>query len=121
MGEWVQLERVGERVLVYYCRTLIRELDLKSRASIVVRRWRPQSEPDTATKDNLITSPCRTSQRGSVKDVPGHLVTDVMRLDTIPRKDGTPTYLQSVNSHRIFGECIGARSVFTRWKNYVVS
>ena len=27
-GEWVQLERIEERVLVYYCRTVIRELDL---------------------------------------------------------------------------------------------
>ena len=25
-GEWVQLEQIGERVLVYYCRTVIREL-----------------------------------------------------------------------------------------------
>ena len=44
-------ERVGERVLVYYCRTLIRELDLKSRASIMVRRWRPQSEPGAGTEE----------------------------------------------------------------------
>lgn len=42
IGEWVQLERVGNRVLVYYCRTLIRELDLQSRVSTVVQRWHPQ-------------------------------------------------------------------------------
>lgn len=48
-GEWVQLERVGQRVLVYYCRTLIRELDLQSRSSIMVQRWHPQPEAD----DNL--------------------------------------------------------------------
>lgn len=45
VGEWVQLERVGERAPVYYCRTLIRELDLQSRASVVVHRWRPQPGP----------------------------------------------------------------------------
>ena len=50
-GEWVQLQQVGQRVLVYYCRTLIRELDLQSRASVVVQRWRPQPEPDTAPED----------------------------------------------------------------------
>jgi len=27
-GEWVQLVRIEQRVLVYYCRTLVRELDL---------------------------------------------------------------------------------------------
>jgi len=37
-GEWVQLDRVGHRVLVYYCRTLIRELDLQTRSSILVQR-----------------------------------------------------------------------------------
>lgn len=51
IGEWVQLERVGERVLVYYCRTLIRELDLHSRVSLVVQRWRPQPEPDPKAED----------------------------------------------------------------------
>jgi len=47
IGEWVQLERVGERVLVYYCRTLIRELNLQSQSSVAVQRWRPLSESDT--------------------------------------------------------------------------
>jgi transposase InsO family protein len=47
IGEWVQLERVGQRILVYYCRTLIRELDLQSQSSIAVQRWRPWSEADT--------------------------------------------------------------------------
>lgn len=32
-GQWVQLEPIGERVLVYFCRTLIRELDLENRRS----------------------------------------------------------------------------------------
>ena len=47
IGEWVQLERVGERVLVYYCRTLIRELNLQSQSSVAVQRWRPWSQSDT--------------------------------------------------------------------------
>ena len=51
VGQWVHLERVGERAFVYYYRTLIRELDLKSRASIMVRRWRPQSEPGAGTEE----------------------------------------------------------------------
>jgi transposase InsO family protein len=59
-GEWVQLERVGERVLVYYCRTLVRELDLQSRASLVVHRWRSQpgaeagSEEATSSPSGLV-------------------------------------------------------------------
>lgn len=39
-GERVQLERVGSRVLVYFCRTLIRELDLENRHSVAVKRYR---------------------------------------------------------------------------------
>ncbi len=42
-GEWVQLEQVGHRVLVYYCRTLVRELDLRTSNSITVERWIPRS------------------------------------------------------------------------------
>jgi transposase InsO family protein len=43
-GEWVQLEPVQQRVLVYYCQTLVRELDLKTHSSTVVARWVPQSQ-----------------------------------------------------------------------------
>jgi transposase InsO family protein len=43
-GERVQLERVGSRVLVYYCRTLIRELDLEKRHSVAVERYRAGSD-----------------------------------------------------------------------------
>jgi transposase InsO family protein len=43
-GEWVQLEQVEQRVMVYYCRTLVRELDLESRCSTPVERSRPQTE-----------------------------------------------------------------------------
>ncbi len=51
IGEWVQLERVGQRILVYYCRTLIRELDLDRRASTVVQRWHAQSEGDDSAEN----------------------------------------------------------------------
>jgi len=38
-GERVQLLRIAERVQVYYCRTLIRELDFASQRSTIVDRW----------------------------------------------------------------------------------
>jgi len=38
-GEWVQLERIEHRVLVYYCRSLVRELDLLHHRSTAVDRW----------------------------------------------------------------------------------
>lgn len=41
-GEWVQLEHLQQRVLVYYCQTLVRELDMKTQSSTVVERWVPQ-------------------------------------------------------------------------------
>ena len=37
--EWVQLLRLEDRVQVYYCRTLIRELDLAIQRSTSVERW----------------------------------------------------------------------------------
>lgn len=43
-GERVQLQRVGSRVLVYYCRTLIRELDLQKGSSLAVDRYRTEPE-----------------------------------------------------------------------------
>ena len=43
-GEWVQLERVEQRVLVYYCRTLIRELDLENQRSTAVECWFSKSD-----------------------------------------------------------------------------
>jgi hypothetical protein len=45
-GEWVQLEQVKQRILVYYCSTLIRELDLGSQRSTAVERWLPQTEAE---------------------------------------------------------------------------
>jgi transposase InsO family protein len=38
-GEWVQLVRVEGRVLVYYCRSLVREIDPVTQHSIAVDRW----------------------------------------------------------------------------------
>lgn len=37
--EWVQLVQLEDRVQVYYCRTLIRELDLAIQRSTSVERW----------------------------------------------------------------------------------
>jgi len=38
-GEWVQVVRIEQRVLVYYCRSLVRELDLVTQRSTAVDRW----------------------------------------------------------------------------------
>ncbi len=38
-GEWVQLLRIEKRVLVYYCNTVVREIDLESHHSVMVERW----------------------------------------------------------------------------------
>jgi transposase InsO family protein len=38
-GEWVQVLRTDGRVLVYYCRSLVRELDLVTQRSTAVDRW----------------------------------------------------------------------------------
>ena len=38
-GEWVQVVRVEGRLLVYYCRSLVRELDLLTQRSTAVDRW----------------------------------------------------------------------------------
>ena len=38
-GEWVQLIRVEERILVYYCRSLVRELDWHRKCSTAVDHW----------------------------------------------------------------------------------
>lgn len=39
VGEWVQLIRLEEKILVYYCRSLVRELDQLSHRSYAVGRW----------------------------------------------------------------------------------
>jgi transposase InsO family protein len=38
-GEWVKLVRLEGRILVYYCRSLVRELDLTYQRSTAVDRW----------------------------------------------------------------------------------
>jgi hypothetical protein len=45
-GEWVQLIRIGERILVYYCRSLVRELDPSRQRSTAVDRWRLGPVPE---------------------------------------------------------------------------
>lgn len=46
-GEWVQVVRVEPRMLVFYCNTLIRELDPGTQRSTIVDRWIPGSLPST--------------------------------------------------------------------------
>jgi hypothetical protein len=38
-GEWVRIARLDGRVLVYYCHSLVRELDLLTQRSTAVNRW----------------------------------------------------------------------------------
>jgi transposase InsO family protein len=45
-GEWVQMIRVERRILVYYCRTLVRELDLVTQRSTAVDRWVTHAPPE---------------------------------------------------------------------------
>jgi hypothetical protein len=42
-GEYVRLVTIEQRVLIYYCSTLIRELDPPNQRSTIVDRW---LEPD---------------------------------------------------------------------------
>jgi len=45
-GERIQLVRMEPRILAYYCRTLVRELDLGNQRSTIVDRWLPdESSP----------------------------------------------------------------------------
>jgi hypothetical protein len=46
-GEWVQVIRVEQRMMIFYCTTLIRELDPGIQRSKIVERWipRPSSSP----------------------------------------------------------------------------
>ena len=41
-GEWVQVIRVEDRMLVFYCTTLIRELDPGIQRSKIIERWIPR-------------------------------------------------------------------------------
>jgi transposase InsO family protein len=42
-GEWVQVVQVEQRMLVFYCATLIRELDPGIQRSKIIERWMPES------------------------------------------------------------------------------
>ena len=53
-GEWVQLIRVEQRVLVYYCRSLVRELDLSIQRSTAVDRWMPSPPECKECPDNTV-------------------------------------------------------------------
>jgi transposase InsO family protein len=44
-GEWVQIVRVEQRMMVFYCTTLIRELDPGTQRSTIVERWVPHAAP----------------------------------------------------------------------------
>ena len=44
-GEWVQVVPVEQRMLVFYCTTLIRELDPGIQRSKIVERWIPRPSP----------------------------------------------------------------------------
>jgi len=44
-GEHVRLVTIEQRVRVYYCRTLVRELDLSSQRSTIVDRWLEDDNP----------------------------------------------------------------------------
>jgi transposase InsO family protein len=46
-GEWVQVMRVERRMLVFYCNTLVRELDPESQRSNIIERWLPGSSENT--------------------------------------------------------------------------
>ena len=44
-GEWVQIVKAEERMMVFYCTTLIRELDPGIQRSTIVERWIPAAAP----------------------------------------------------------------------------
>jgi transposase InsO family protein len=46
-GEWVQVVAIEQRMMVFYCTTLIRELDPGIQRSTIVERWIPKLAPPT--------------------------------------------------------------------------
>jgi hypothetical protein len=46
-GEWVQIVCVEQRLMVFYCTTLIRELDPGTQRPTIVERWVPKPVPPT--------------------------------------------------------------------------
>ena len=53
-GEWVQVVRLDGRVLVYYCRSLVRELDLLTQRSTAVDRWVSCPPKCKGCPDNIV-------------------------------------------------------------------
>jgi hypothetical protein len=45
------LVAVEHRVLVYYCATLFREIDLRLQCSTIVEHWSPAPKPNPGVKD----------------------------------------------------------------------
>lgn len=52
--EWVQLIQVEQRILVYYCRSLVRELDPRTQQSTAVDRWVPPRPECKECPDNTV-------------------------------------------------------------------
>jgi len=50
-GEWVRLVAIEDRVLVYYCATLFREIDLRLQCSTIVEHWTTKPSPRSSVKD----------------------------------------------------------------------
>jgi transposase InsO family protein len=44
-GEWVQIQRANERMMVFYCTSMVRELDPGTQRSTIVERWVPAAAP----------------------------------------------------------------------------
>ena len=38
-GQWVEVKRIGEQLLVYYCQSWVRGIDLAAQRSTAVDRW----------------------------------------------------------------------------------
>ena len=49
-GDWVQILPLEQRLLVYYCTTLLRELDIAAQRSTIIDRWFPMA-PTERGKD----------------------------------------------------------------------
>jgi len=47
-GEWVQLVPTGQRWMVFYCSTLVREIDPLVQCSTIVEHWTPTAKSDSA-------------------------------------------------------------------------
>lgn len=50
-GEYVQVVRVAQRMMVFFCTTLIRELDVETQHSTIIDRWLPTPSSLSLVKD----------------------------------------------------------------------